>query len=110
MDVISTNVRVNNPYLVTLAVGEFPPRYSQNQRDKSIFLEIISEAFNEVNLKVEYHFYPWARVLNHARLNIEDGSATWRKNEERMKSFYFSDSVYTSKSVVFHLKKKQFPL
>ena len=106
--VVNNKIRMNNHHLVTLAVGEFPPRYSQKYRDKSIFLEIISAAFKEVDIKVQYNFYPWIRVLDNAMNNIEDGSATWRKNEERMKAFHFSDPIYTSKTVAFHLKSKPF--
>ncbi|MGK0291341.1 MAG: polar amino acid transport system substrate-binding protein [bacterium] len=41
-----------------------------------------------------------------ARNNVEDGSATWRKNEKREALFYFSDVIYRSESVLFHFKKR----
>jgi polar amino acid transport system substrate-binding protein len=90
--------------LVTLSVGEFPPRYSQT--GNSIFLDIVSAAFYEVGIDVKYNFHPWARVIKNVEFNIEDGSATWRKNKEREAIFYFSDPVYTSRSVAFHLKNR----
>ncbi|MDE1464642.1 substrate-binding periplasmic protein [Spartinivicinus poritis] len=53
-------------------------------------------------------FFPWKRGLEFAKNGSWDGAVGWAKRKEREKYFYYSDPIYYTKWVFFHLKEVDF--
>ncbi len=93
---------------VNITVGEWPPYLSEKMENGGILMEIISEAFSLEGIKAEYKFYPWKRAYDYVKEGKHDASPGWTKTPERETLFYFSDPVFISQGVFFHLKSKPF--
>ncbi len=91
-----------------ITTGDWPPFCSENN-NQSTALKIITEAFALKGVKVEYVFLPWKRayltVINDSEY---DASAIWRKSDERLNDYYFSDAVINESTYFFYLKSKPF--
>jgi len=49
----------------------------ENNNDKGIFIDILNEILvNQMNIKIIYHEYPWARAQINVKLGIEDAFIT----------------------------------
>jgi len=91
-----------------ITTGDWSPFCSEDNNN-SIALNIITEAFATKGIKVEYIFLPWKRAYLTAINDSEyDASAIWRKTDERLKDFYFSDEVINVTTSFFYLKSKPF--
>ncbi|WDD96937.1 substrate-binding periplasmic protein [Thalassomonas actiniarum] len=93
---------------IRIATGEYPPFYSENARNYGHVLHLVSEAFAQMNIKVEYGFFPWNRSLALAKHNSWDATCCWLKDPVKQQYFYFSDVVYSTEVVFFHLKSYPF--
>jgi len=90
-----------------LAVGEWPPYFSQNLREGGVFAHIVKEAFARKGLTVMYEFYPWARALSLAQAGDRVAATPgWIQTPERSESFLFSDPVVLSREVLFYRADK----
>jgi len=69
---------------------------------------ICTEAFALAGFKAQYTYMPWKRVYESTRLGQFEASPGWRKTPEREHHFYFSDPLFTTQSVLFHLKGSHF--
>ncbi|WP_141215636.1 hypothetical protein [Hahella sp. CCB-MM4] len=51
---------------ISIATGEYPPWTSQQLPFEGIVSHVVTESFREAGIRVEYHYYPWARseVMN----------------------------------------------
>lgn len=91
-----------------ITTGDWPPFCSENTND-STALKIITESFALNGIKVEYVFLPWKRayltVINDSEF---DASAIWRKTDERLNDYYFSDAVINESTYFFYLKSRPF--
>lgn len=93
---------------IKITSGEWAPFTSSSAEDNGVALAAVKAAFKEVGIDVEFGFFPWKRAMKNIEKNDEwEASGVWGYNEERAKSFYFSDPICESKSVVFHLKDKE---
>ena len=99
---------VNAEEKIRIATGEYEPFLSENLKHNGVGLRIIREAFALEGIKVEYGFFPWKRSYNFAKYGDWDATATWANKAGRDKDFYFSDPLYQSASVFFHLKTYKF--
>lgn len=93
---------------VKLTNGEWPPYLSENLKYYGLASRIVTEAFALEGVTVEYSFFPWKRAFEMAKRGKWDGSVVWSINEQREKSFIFSDPVISDQSVFFHLKSVPF--
>lgn len=93
---------------VTITVGEWPPYVSTDLPGYGIAPRIVTAAFNEEKVKVQYVFFPWARALDAAKNGDYDATLLWVRTSERERNFLFSDVVIVGKAVFYHLKAKQF--
>jgi len=93
---------------VTLANGEWPPYQSRHLKYAGIASRIVQAAFAEQGIKVKYVFLPWKRAYYMARKGMLDGTFVWRESFERVQDFWFSDPIFTGRTVFFHLKEKPF--
>jgi len=93
---------------VRLSNGEWPPYLSPDMPHYGIASRIVTEAFAEVGIEVEYDFFPWSRAYYLAERGEWDGTAVWLKNPERQEAFFYSDPVISSGYVLFHRKDFNF--
>lgn len=87
---------------VRLTNGEWPPFLGKDLPGHGFASQIVSEAFAEVGIKVEYGFFPWKRAYVLAKEGEWDGTVVWSKSPERLEKFFYSDPVILTEEVLFH--------
>ncbi|BBE32083.1 ABC transporter substrate-binding protein [Tepiditoga spiralis] len=87
--------------------GEWAPYLSEKLKYYGFFSRVVTDSFKNVGIKVEYGFFPWKRSYVLAENGSWDGSLGWSRNEEREKSFYYSDPVIELKDFLFYKKDKK---
>lgn len=100
-----------NAETVYLDIGEWPPFTSEQEQDSKIAEVLVEEALKEVNLKVEFGYYPWKRSYERVRLGQSDGTFPWFINEDRGDHQYFiisNEWVIQDKEVFFYRKDRSF--
>jgi len=97
-----------NAETIRIATGEYPPFLSENLKHNGVGLHIIKEAFSLKGISVEYGFFPWARAYKNVKQGKWDASATWSHKPKRDDDVYFSNPLYQSTFVFFHLKSYPF--
>ncbi len=90
--------------IIRLTNGEWPPYLSESLEHKGFASRIVTEAFAEVGIRVEYGFFIWQRTYNQAKAGRWDGSVGWARTPEREKDFYYSNPVVEDITNFFHLK------
>ncbi|WP_147822335.1 substrate-binding periplasmic protein [Salidesulfovibrio onnuriiensis] len=93
---------------VRLTCGEWPPLISKKFKYQGALPRIISEAFAQEGIEVEFGFFPWKRALEMAREGVWDGSIAWYRTEDRDRDFYPSDPINYNRVAFFHLKGNGF--
>jgi polar amino acid transport system substrate-binding protein len=93
---------------IRIAVCEWPPYQSKKAKYFGGANRILTEAFAEFGVKVEYVWLPWKRAVNNGQLGLCDCVAVGQKAIEWKDSFLFSDPVMNLKNVFFHLKDFHF--
>jgi len=91
-----------------LAVFEYPPFLQQNAEGHGLEPSLVTAAFDQVGVEVEYSFYPAARAHRVARLGDYDGTLGWVHSEQRQQDFLFSEPVAEAPLVFFHLREFRF--
>ncbi|MDE1462587.1 substrate-binding periplasmic protein [Spartinivicinus poritis] len=92
-----------------LTNGEWPPYLSKEYKHHGLISHIVTEAFKQSGVTVEYGFFPWKRAFKEAQEGKKwAGSVVWTKNPDREADFVFSDTVIELKEVFFHRKDLQF--
>ncbi|MDH5581657.1 MAG: transporter substrate-binding domain-containing protein [Bdellovibrionales bacterium] len=90
---------------IRFATVNWPPFYSENLRNGGPYTEITRQAFEKVGYKYSIDFIPWQRALLHAEKGIKyHGLQGAWMNEERQKTFHYSNIVYPSG--IFFISKK----
>ncbi|MDX5298124.1 MAG: transporter substrate-binding domain-containing protein [Gammaproteobacteria bacterium] len=93
---------------VRITNGEWPPYLSSALPHYGLASRIVTEAFAEHGIEVEYGFFPWNRSIELAKAGHWDGTAVWHASAEREALFYISEQVIYSEYVFFHLKDREF--
>ena len=93
---------------IRLTNGEWQPYLSKDVAHHGFASHVVTEAFAQVGVEVEYGFFPWARSFKLAKDGKWDGSVVWVDSEERRIDFLYSDPVVPSRFVFFHLKNTKF--
>ncbi len=91
---------------ITLANGEWAPYLSKGLKHSGYMSHIVSEAFAEEGIEVEYVFLPWKRGFEDAKSGKFEGTLIWGYNDERAKDFLYSDTVARLGTSLFHMKGK----
>ncbi len=94
--------------VIRITSGEWPPFMSQKYKHYGAGSHLVTEAFAQEGIAVQYGFYPWKRSMKEAQEGNWDATLLWSKNEEREAFFYYSDSVMTLRTVFFHRKDMPF--
>lgn len=89
---------------VRIAIGEWPPYLSQELPYHGVAAHLVQEAFNAVNVDVEFEYFPWQRVRVYVENGTSDASILWVKTEERARSLLFSDVLLEGEAVFFYNK------
>jgi polar amino acid transport system substrate-binding protein len=99
--------RVSNK-VINIALGEYPPYYSQKLPGYGEIPRLVSSAFMAEGYEVKYTWLPWARAYTKLAEGEFDGSFTGAKTPEREEKFYFSEPLRNNKIVFFHRKDYPF--
>ena len=91
---------------ITLATLNWEPVYGENLPENGFFTAITKEAFKRAGYDLKVKFLPWKRALEQSKKGTYDGILGAYYNEDRAKSFYYSDPVYQSDEVFVQLKGK----
>ncbi|WP_019615688.1 substrate-binding periplasmic protein [Psychromonas ossibalaenae] len=91
---------------ITLANGEWAPYLSKDLKQYGYIAHIVSEAFAEEGIEVEYVFLPWKRGYEQAKEGKYDGTLIWGFSEERAADFLYSDVVAVLGTGLFVQKGK----
>ena len=94
---------------IRLTTGEFPPFISESLKYYGPAPHIVMKAFASEGVNVKFRVFPWKRAYLTAKQGKKYvGSGFWLEAERRKKDFWYSDPVYESIWVFFHLKNFQF--
>lgn len=93
---------------VVISSGEWPPFFSNHLPGGGLGNRIVTEAFAEVGVTVDFDYLPWKRAYESADRGPAQGSSGWLKLPERERRFLFSDPIFHSARVFFHRKDSHF--
>jgi polar amino acid transport system substrate-binding protein len=97
---------------VRLTTGQWPPYLSEKLNDGGFGTAIVTAAFEEVGVNVEYVYLPWKRAFSYAEDGKDvdggkiNGTILWVRTPEREKSFYYTKPVVSDPLVIYYAKKK----
>lgn len=91
--------------VIPLATGEWEPYTSEKMSGFGAFTEVVTAAFKEMGMAPQYKFYPWKRAETMVKHGKVFAVFPYIINEERKKTFEFSDPVVFSTGRFFYLKK-----
>jgi polar amino acid transport system substrate-binding protein len=92
---------------IKISTSEWPPYISQKAPNHGYISQVITEAFQHVNIKVEFVFTPWARAYEEAKHGNVDATSTWYKDKKHASYFHFSAPLSEEKLVFFRLKSEE---
>lgn len=93
---------------VRLTLVEYAPLMGEKMKGYGIEAAIVTAAFEEIGLNVEYAVLPVAGAYKSAKNGIYDGIVGFVWSEEREKSFYYSEPIFQAPLLLFHLKSYRF--
>lgn len=91
-----------------MGVGEWPPLVSKDLEDNGALARLVTETFASQGVEVEYRWAPWRRAYENVKSGEWDGSPGWITSAQRLKEVDFSESLFESYQVFFHLKSVAF--
>ncbi|MBU3914067.1 transporter substrate-binding domain-containing protein [bacterium] len=84
---------------------ESAPYQSKDMENQGFLVEISKEAFRKVGYDLKIIFVPWKRAMTEAKFGEVDGVLGAWYDEERTKSFEYTDII--GKSTLIFLKRKE---
>jgi polar amino acid transport system substrate-binding protein len=87
---------------VRLATGEWPPYASASLPHGGVATRIITAAFAEAGIDVEYSYLSWKRGYEVARQGKLDGAILWAEADKADVDFLSTDPIMTGSVVLFH--------
>lgn len=105
---LSFAIPITHARTVTLSTGEWPPYFDSSLDNHGLLAQIISEAYGNVGISVDYRFLPWSRALAMANHGNYDGSAAWSCTPSRSEDFYFSEPILPLYFVFFTRRDSDF--
>jgi polar amino acid transport system substrate-binding protein len=89
---------------IILTTGEWAPYTSETLEESGFFTEIVSAVFDEMGKTPRYEFYPWERAEKVVADGESWGAFPYSYNEERAKTYTFSDNVVYASTYFFYYK------
>lgn len=93
---------------IRITTGDWPPYTSESAPFYGVASHIVMEAFAEVDIVVDFGFFPWTRAMKLARDGEWDGTSIWFETEERREHFHYSEPIIVATNVFFFLKGSGF--
>jgi polar amino acid transport system substrate-binding protein len=93
---------------IKIAVGEWPPYISEDQKHNGVIAHIMTDVFKELGINASIHFLPWSRTYADASNGLYAATGVWMHKTNREKDFIYSDAVLTEKFVFFHKRTFKF--
>lgn len=93
---------------INIAVGEWPPYISEEQKYNGVVAHIITDIFHDIGIQANIRFLPWSRAYNDTSKGMYAASAIWMHKDERAEYFIYSNEVLTEEFVFFHKKSFKF--
>lgn len=94
----------DEPTKIRLTNGEWAPYQSENLPEYGAASELVTTAFEAVDIEVEYGFFPWNRAMALVERGAWDGTFMWVLTPERERLYLPSDPLFTLREVVFYTK------
>lgn len=91
---------------IVLVTGEYSPYTSEKLEGGGFFTKLVTAVLNEMGKDFEYRFYPWRRCENNVEAGIAWAAFPYVENEDRLKTFIFSDEVIEVGSKFFYYGDK----
>lgn len=91
---------------VILATSEWIPYTSETEEGGGVVIEIISAAFKEAGIEVEYQFLPWLRGEKYVKRGDVYAIFPYVKTDERNTTYQFSDPLIRATQKFFYLKRR----
>ncbi|KZN37389.1 hypothetical protein N480_14875 [Pseudoalteromonas luteoviolacea S2607] len=95
---------------LTIAIGEYPPYSGEKLKHQGLVPQVIRAAFAKHNIRVQFHFMPWARSFMEAKKGYYDAAAFWYCTDARQEYFACSTALYEESAVFFIKKNNPVPL
>lgn len=93
---------------IKIATGKYIPYTGKELNNLGYMNHIISAAFNEMGIEVEYEFIPWARALEKTRQGNYHGMSYGYYNQAGEKDYIYSDLI-AKEYIYFYGKKGRVP-
>ncbi len=94
---------------ITVATGEYAPYSGYTLYKNGFVCHVISESFKRVGYSVNFSFFPWKRAYLEAKEGKYHATSPWVTNPKRLLYFHYSQPIYRSKALLYHLKSKPIP-
>ena len=82
-----------------LASGDFPPFTGEKVANGGLATEIIVKVINELGDQSDIKFLPWKRGFKKTLEGEYFGTFAYSKNNERLKTWFYSEPLYTLEEV-----------
>lgn len=86
---------------IQLATGEWAPYTSQSLKNYGFITEIISQVLKQMDMKPEYHFYPWRRCYRKTVLGEVQAAFPYAYTKDRAKEVLYSEPIFDSRAKFF---------
>lgn len=93
-----------NGNTIVLTTGEWAPYTGESLENSGFFTEVVTAVFKEMGKTPKYQFYPWERAEKAVGTGEAWGAFPYSPNEERVKTYAFSDNVVYSTTYFFYYK------
>jgi ABC-type amino acid transport/signal transduction systems, periplasmic component/domain len=90
--------------IIKIGTNELPP-YVSRDANESMLTAIMDEVAREMGVSFEYLFMPWERCEDALKDGEVWGIMPYVKNEARLRSYLFSDSLCEKRTVFFYYSK-----
>lgn len=94
---------------ITIATGEYPPWTSKDLAHGGFMNLVVSRAFAEHNIEVEFAYMPWNRALELVKLGQYPASSYWGFDPDREGNFIYSNKIQTAPIIFFYNHAKPLP-
>lgn len=95
---------------IVLTTGEWAPYTGESLDNKGFFTEITTAVFKEMGKTPKYVFYPWERAEKAVGDGESWGAFPYTPNEERSKTYAFSNNVVHATTYFFYYKPHMQPI
>ena len=78
---------------IVIVTNDYEPYTSSENGGSGLMLDIIQQAFNEVDLNVTFKFYPWKRCQNELDKGLAFAAIPYFKTKDRQEKYDFSEPI-----------------